>query len=178
MKFINIIMVFLLVFALTPLVLAHGNVNYEYLIGTGFTSEEGKVISMAPNGETVEILGNGTFSTKPKMITGSGTAIHRNKNGTIVARGTWQATKLISFKSYGSASAQSLPKEFEGGRALIKVSIKPDGFNQSFDGTLTVTCLLGDEVPKKQEEGIRLAIRAVPINFNKEISGATLFVRK
>ena len=113
----------------------------------------------------------------PKIVEGSGTFIHRNAGGEIIGAGVWTATKLISFKSYGSGALQGLPEDFEGGRALMKVYLDPNVRVPGFDGTLRIDCTLGD-VPKNAEEGIRLAVRGVPINFNKEVSGATLFIRK
>ena len=181
LKFIPVFISILLVFAVIPSVSAHENVDYEFLIGTGFLEQFGKVISMAPNGDTIELLGSGMLSIKPKKISGNGTVIHRDKNNNTIGTGVWHAVKLISFKPYGSGSEQGLPEEFEGGRALIKVRILatsgPDA-GQSFDGTMRIDCTLGDKIPKKAMEGIRLAIRSAKLNFNKEVSGATLFIRK
>ncbi len=65
---------------------------------------------------------------------------------------------------------QGTPEEFEGGLALIRVYLSP-----GFDGVMQVDCLLGDP-PASAKEGIRLAIHGTP-NFNKEVSGETLYVR-
>ncbi len=179
MKFIvNIIILLLMICLLVPFIAARENVKYDFMVGTGFLRDFGDVISTAKNGDTIELVGEGSFNTKPKTIIGSGTAIHRNSNGEIIGTGNWIATKLITFKSYGNGSSQGLPGNFEGGRALIKVIIDPDNVGPSFEGTLMVTCLLGDKIPPKANEGIKLAVRGIPINFNQEKSGATLFIRK
>ncbi|MBS3080179.1 hypothetical protein J4221_01800 [Candidatus Pacearchaeota archaeon] len=168
---------FLILFS--PLLIAnHNQVTYEYLIGNQFLEEFGPVVSMAKNGDTIELEGGGMFTLNPRTINGSGTVIHRDAEGNIIGTGKWKAIKLISFKKYGKGTPQGLPENFEGGRALIKVIIDPDDIGESFEGTLVVTCIIGDKIPKRAEEGIRLAVREVPINFNEEISGATLFIRK
>ncbi len=171
-----VLSIFVLIFS--PLTIAsHKQTSYEYMIGTGFLEEFGDVVSEASNGDTVELKGGGTFTIGPKTITGDGTVIHRDKDGNIIGTGKWVATKLIGFKSYGSGTPQGLPENFEGGRALIKIIIDLDSVGESFEGTLTITCTIGDKIPKKAEEGIRLAIRDIPINFNKEIGGGTLFIK-
>ena len=83
--------------------------------------------------------------------------------------------ELLSFHSYGSGAAQGLPEEFEGGQALILVHINPDAGGPGFDAVLQVDCLLGDKIPSGAEEGIRLNVKG-GLNFNKEVSGFTIFV--
>ncbi len=172
--FISIITVALFSFGVFA---SHNIKEYTFMIGTGFLTEFGPVISEAPNGDTIEFIGEGNFSTFPKTISGGGTFIHRNSEGEVIGTGKWTAVKLISFKPYGAGTPQGLPENFEGGRALIKVILDPDSVGESFDGTLTVTCTIGDKIPLRAEEGIRLAVREIPINFNMEKSGATLFIR-
>ena len=166
-----------LVLSLVLVSAMHQSKEYSYMIATGFLEDHGTDIAMAGNGDTIEIMGEGNFSTGPKTINGEGTFVHKNSEGEIIGTGKWVAVKLVNFQSYGSASAQDLPAEFEGGRALIKVILDPDSTGPSFEGTLKVTCLLGDKIPKKAEEGIQLNIREIPIHFNKEVSGETLFIR-
>ncbi len=155
----------------------HKNAEYTYMIGTGFLEEFGDVISKAPNGDTIEFIGEGNFSTSNKKANGRGTFIHRNSEGDVIGTGKWAATRLISFQPYGSGVPQGLPENFEGGRALVKVTLDPDGVGESFDATLKITCVIGNKIPPKAEEGIRLAVRGIPINFNEEVSGGTLFIR-
>ena len=169
--------VFLVLILISVVSASNPIASYDYLIGSGPIEEFGPVISIAPNGDTIELKGQGSFSTKPKTITGNGTFIHRDFEGNILGTGKWVATKLISFKPYGNGIPQGLPEEFEGGRALVKVILDPDNIGPSFDGTLTITCILGDKIPLKAKEGIRLAVREIPVNFREESSGATLFIR-
>ncbi len=155
---------------------------YTYLVGTDNLPHH-PVISMAENGDTLEITGMGNIHVKSPhhkdhkhMADGGGTAIHRNAAGEIIGMGEWEATELISFKPYGSGSEQGLPEEFEGGLAKVKVILKPEGLNQEFEGVMEIDCVLGNKVPKRASEGIRLNILGV-INFDKSVHGDTLFVR-
>ncbi|MBI2631704.1 hypothetical protein HYW75_01755 [Candidatus Pacearchaeota archaeon] len=153
----------------------HTPKNYTFIIGK--EPVEGPDISMARNGDTITLTGEGTFGTFPKMATGGGTFVHKNADGDVLGTGKWAATKLISFQPYGNASAQGFPDNLEGGRVLLKVILDPDSVGPSFDGTLRITCLLGNKIPLKAKEGVRLDVRQIPINFNEEVSGETVFIR-
>lgn len=156
---------------------ARPTVRYGYQIGTGTVAGlpdvhvEGPAVAKAANGDTIEITGTGTLSVHPKSVTGGGAFTHKKADGTVVASGTWAATKLLSFKSYGSGSLQGIPPQNEGGLALLRVHLSP-----GFDAVLQVDCLLG-KPPAGAREGVRLAVRGA-LNFNKEVSGETLFVRQ
>ncbi len=170
---------FFLIVAISPLIIAsHNHASYEYLIGTQFLEEFGTVIAKTNNGDMIEIKGGGNFTLNKRSVNGGGEIIHRDDHGNIIGKGKWKAVKLISFKSYGPGTPQGLPENYYGGRALIKIIIDPEDTGESFEGILTVTCTIGNMIPKKAEEGIRLAVRDVPINFRKEMGGGTLFIRK
>ena len=156
-------------------------INYKYLIGTvplcGFDPTACPDISVSSNDDTIEITGEGTFSIHPKSVTGGGAFVHKNSDGDVLGSGTWEAVRLLTFRSYGSGAAQGLPSEFEGGKALMRVHLTPDSDGPGFDAILWVDCTLGDKIPTSAKEGIRLAVRGAP-NFNKEVSGFTLFIRE
>ncbi len=144
-------------------------------------------IAMAENGDTIEVSGAGTITLHPKSATGGGSLVHRAPDGTIVGTGTWEATKLLSYKSFGPVTPEQiaelaslgieLPEGSEGGRALIAVRVIPDDPSLGeFEGTLTVVCHLGDKIPASAEEGVKLNVHDV-LNFNKIVSGAMLFIR-
>jgi len=167
-----------IILSVSPLVLAtHNQATYEYLIGNQFLEEFGPVVSMARNGDTIELKGGGMFTLNPRTVTGNGTLIHRDVEGNIIGKGKWKAVKLLSFQKYGIGIPQGLPENYEGGRALIKVILEPENFNKTFEGTLKVTCIIGNKIPKRAKEGIELAVREAKINFREEISGGTLFIR-
>ncbi len=125
-------------------------------------------IAMASNGDMVLLTGSGTITTHPDSATGSGTFTHEDSSGNVKASGTWTATQLLSFVSYGSSPG--FPPGFEGGKAVILVHL-----SVGFDAILTVICGLGSP-PPGQHEGIHLNVLDV-INFNKQVSGFTVFIQ-
>lgn len=163
--------------SVTPVSADSGAATYSYVLGTGPLCELEETacpdIAKAPNDDTVEITGVGTLGIHPKMVTGGGTFVHRDPSGTKKASGTWTATKLLTFNSYGCGGA-GFPDNFCGGRAQIQVHLTPLGGGAGFDGELWVDCLIGNP-PAGAQEGVRLSVPGV-INFNKEVSGDTLFI--
>ncbi len=153
--------------------------DYHYLIGTGLLCgldpSACPDVSTASNGDVIELTGGGTLSIHPKSVTGDGTFKHMDADGKTLAEGKWKAEQLLSFHSYGSGEVQGLPEEFEGGLALIRVGLWVKG-ERVAEAVLQVDCLLGDKIPGGAKEGVRLAVQGGP-NFNKEVSGFTLYVR-
>jgi len=129
-------------------------------------------VARAPNGDTVELTGSGTISVHPKSASGAGTFTDKDAAGNVLVNGTWEATKLLSFHSYGSGAAQGLPPELWGGQALIRVHLTAGG--NEIDAILTVDCALG-KVPPGAAEGVTLNVPGI-IHFNKSVSGFTVFV--
>lgn len=148
-----------------------GHRDYEYHIGDHFGGVvHGPDVAESPNGDTVAIEGSGTLSIHPKEVTGEGTFVHKNANGDVLVSGTWKAEQLLSFHSYGNGVPQGTPPEFEGGLALIRVHL-----SAGLDAIMQVDCLLG-KPPAGANEGVRLNVQG-GLNFNKEVSGETLYVR-
>jgi hypothetical protein len=151
-----------------------GAAKFIYEIGAGNTACCPDT-AMASNGDTITVTGTGTLSIHPKSVTGGGKFTHKNAAGTVLASGTWAATQLLSFNSYGTSPG--FPPGFEGGLALIRVRLMPKGTTSTFDAVLQVNCLIG-KVPAGAKEGIRLAVQD-GLNFNKEVPGGeTLFIRQ
>jgi hypothetical protein len=150
-------------------------VTYDYFAGGGALCQFAACpdVASAANGDTITIAGQGTLSIHPGSVTGSGTFIHKDASGTVLAEGTWTAQQLLSFVSYGTSTG--LPPTFEGGKALMLIHLTPSAGGAGFDGVLRITCLIGSP-PAGAHEGIRLNVQDV-INFNKEVSGNTLFIR-
>jgi hypothetical protein len=134
-----------------------GGASYEWF------ACETPCVSQSGNGATVELQGEGTLTIHSKSVSGEGEFSYGGVSG------TFEATQLLSFVSYGSVPGPC-PPECEGGRALIRVHL-----SNGSDATLTVTCLIGNP-PGGADEGIRLAVQGGP-NFNREVSGETLFFR-
>ncbi len=152
-------------------------VTYNYLVGSGLLCSLGPAacpdVASAPNGDSISLAGSGTLSIHPDSVTGGGTYIHKDASGTVLDQGTWTAQQLLSFVSYGTAPP--FPPNFEGGKALVSIHLSPSTGGAGFDAVLRITCLVGSP-PTGAHEGIRLDIQDV-LNFNKEVSGDTLFIR-
>jgi hypothetical protein len=132
-------------------------------------------VAEAANGDRIILTGTGTLTLHPKSATGAGTFTHTTAEGTVLATGTFTATELLSFESYGPSPL--LPPFLNSGQALIRVALVPDGTTTSIDGILRVECVLpGSTFPGGKEEGINLLLPGLA-NFNHQVSGATVFVR-
>jgi len=177
------VLTFVLALAIAPLFPGQatadsGSATYAYVVGApplcGLASDACPDVSVAPNGDKIAIAGSGTLSIGPKTATGGGTFTHKTAGGSVVASGRWNVTGLAGFHSFGSASAQGLPSDLFGGMAILKVHIVTTSGLQA-DGLLTITCTLGDQIPAGAAEGVRLNVQDI-INFNREVSGFTVFV--
>ncbi len=49
------------------------------------------------NGDTISLLGGGTFDPATKRVLAGGSFTISNASGTLIAKGTWQATSFVSF---------------------------------------------------------------------------------
>jgi len=163
----------------TPLGFAAGrsSASFQFLVGAGSicslpVPNPCPDVSMASNGDTVTVGGQGTLSIFPKSVTGSGTFVHKAPDGTVRATGTWTAIRLMSFRSFGNSSG--LPSNFVGGQALMLVQLSVGG-KPVHTAVLTVICEVGTP-PDGLHEGFKLAVQDTPFNFNKQLSGITLFI--
>ena len=164
-------LVALLAVPFQPIFADSGSATYAFILGE--EPVEGPDVAMAPNGDTVALMGTGMISIHPKSASGSGEFVHKNAGGDVLAMGTWTATDLLSFKSYGCGFAGIA--SLCGGRAIIRVVIDPgEAGGPTFTGILQVDCLIGNP-PAGAVEGVRLNVNGL-INFNKEVSGETVFI--
>jgi hypothetical protein len=139
-------------------------------------------VSMAPNGDTIEITGMGEFSIHPKSVEAEGGFTHKAPDGTVIGSGTWEATQLLAFQPYGCGVVPSigatLPPNFCGGALKLRVLLTtPVG---ALPGILTVFCIVGPNPPNSHdepsEEGINLVVPGVA-NFNKIVGGMNIYIR-
>src|SRR6266496_3168137 len=76
-------------------------------------------VSQAPNGDLVSVTGGGMFSVHPKSVEASGAFTVMDSDGNVLATGTWTATDLLAYQSYGCGVVVSegvvLPPNFCGG---------------------------------------------------------------
>jgi hypothetical protein len=132
----------------------------------------------APNGDTVAITGEGEFSIFPNSIEAAGEFVHSNSAGTPEASGTWTATSLLSYQSYGCGVlfGEPIPENLCGGKVLMSVLLTPNGTTLQIPAMLTVFCVIGDHVPGSAEEGVRLNVPDI-INFNHATGGDNVYIR-
>ena len=140
-------------------------------------------ISEAPNGDRVAITGHGEFSVNPKSAEGAGTFSHRTSSGTVVGAGTWRATELLEYQSYGCGVVHNfptpgattpLPPFICGGVVKMRVVATPSGTSLNIDAILTIFCIIGPNPPNSHDdpsgEGINLVVPGI-INFNQIVFG-------
>lgn len=128
------------------------------------------------NGDTIVIRGNGILTVNPKTASGGGTFEHLDPDGNVLGTGTWTATELLSFKSYGPSP--DTPPDWRAGKALILVHMVADGGGFEADAILTIGCRLPNiHIPGGVFEGITLNILG-ELNFNQSNLGITLFIQE
>ena len=136
----------------------------------------------APNGDTIAISGEADFSVDPNKVEGSGSFTHRNAAGTVLATGTWEATGLLDYQSYGCGVVfgTPLPPNFCGGRVAMRVILTtPLG---QLPGILTVICVIGPNPPDSiisngdRSEGAMLNVPGL-VNFNHTAGGDNVIIQ-
>src|SRR5438093_13675280 len=82
---------------LVPTTAVAGSATHNYTLVM-----EGANFGVAPNGDQIAIEGDVDFSVNPNtLVEGGGTFTHTSAAGTVLATGTWEATGLIDYQSYG-----------------------------------------------------------------------------
>ncbi|MGQ0797640.1 MAG: hypothetical protein ACT4OI_07250 [Methanobacteriota archaeon] len=130
-------------------------------------------IAMADNGDTIALTGFGTFNPTTRAAGGGGTFLHKNAAGSVVGSGTWTATRVLGFHSYGTAVLAGTL--LEGGLLLLRVHLVGGGGAIQLDAVLQIDCLVGTP-PAGAIEGVRLSVQGIDLNFNKEVQGLTVFI--
>ena len=155
-----------------------GSAARVYLLGVdplcGLDPSACPAVAMAANGDTIELTGSGTLSIHPKSVSGGGTFTHKDSSGAVLGSGTWTATQLLAFKSYVVDPALGLPENFDAGYTRMRVHLTPTSGGPGFDAILEVDCEFNLN-PPGHAEGVRLAVQG-GLNFNKKVSGFTLFI--
>jgi hypothetical protein len=143
-------------------------------------------VGVAANGETIEITCEagehvcGSFSVHPKSIDASGEFAHFLPDGSPFASGTWTATELISYQSYGCGEVlgDPIPPELCGGKLKFAATFStPIG---ELDGIITVFCIVGPKAPASHDqpsgEGVTVVVPGI-INFNHTGGGENVYVQ-
>ena len=98
-------------------------------------------------GGSIAIQGHGELEVdkkgRPEDVDGGGLFAQFDESGVLISSGKWKAKKLLSFDSYGDDPA--FPVEFESGRALILIRLKPKG-GKKVDAVLEIGCRLVNNV--------------------------------
>lgn len=142
-------------------------------------------VGVAANGETIEITCEsgehvcGTFSVHPKSINANGEFAHFLSNGSLLASGTWTATELISYQSYGCGEVlgEPIPSDLCGGVVKFAASFSiPIG---ALDGIITVYCIVGPKAASSHDEPPGEGVTVVPgiVNFNHTGGGENVYVQ-
>jgi hypothetical protein len=139
-------------------------------------------IGVAANGDRISITGEGEFSVHPKSGAAEGAFTHSTATGTVVASGTWEATELLEYQSYGCGEVlgDPLPDNFCGGVVKMRVTLMPAGTSLHLPGILTVICVIGPNPPNSingpRSEGVTLDVPGV-INFNHSAGGENIYIQ-
>lgn len=155
-------------------------ITRTFLIGVeplcGLDPSACPVITMtSESGDTLALTGSGSFNPGTRVAAGGGTFVHRTAAGTVVGMGAWEAMTVLAFKSYGTDTTGGLPPNLEGGMLLVRVHISPASGGPGLLAVMTVGCLIG-AFPAGAFEGVHLAVQGLDLNFNKEVSGFTVYI--
>jgi len=186
--------------AAIPAVAQSNSGDYIFLIASGFLCDTGEssacpAVVKSADGSTFEMSGVGTFHTRSKSVTATGTFTRKSPNGNSLETGVWIANELVSFDSYGIAPGARMqagsafgPPQFgprrmpmlsgsmpAGGLAVFRIRLLPM-WGPSKTAVLQVNCALGKVPDEHPTEGIRLAFEGGGGEFDQEISGRTMFV--
>jgi len=112
-------------------------------------------ISMADNGDTIDVAGAGTFNPTTRAADGGGTLTHKDAANAVVGSGTWTALRVLGFHSYGTDTIAGML--LEGGQVLLRVRLVAGGGAIVLDAVLQIDCEIG-KVPPGATEGMRLTV--------------------
>jgi hypothetical protein len=168
------------------LVLPTGGALADSATQTFLLVAEAPNVGVAANGETIEITCEsgehvcGTFAVHPKSIEASGEFAHFLADGALFASGTWTATELISYQSYGcgEVAGEPIPPDLCGGVVKFVAAFStPIG---ELDGIITVFCVVGPKAASSHDEpsgeGVTVVVPGI-INFNHTGGGENVYVQ-
>jgi hypothetical protein len=163
--------------ALLPATARGDSATHAYLL-----EMEAPNVAQAPNGDRVAVTGEGEFQVHPKAVEARGGFTHTNAAGTVLATGTWAATRLLDYQSYGCGVVvgNPIPANLCGGKLKMAVVLTPDGTSLQIPAILTVFCIIGPNPPNTHDdpsgEGVTLVVPGI-VNFNKLVSGDNVYIQ-
>jgi hypothetical protein len=125
-------------------------------------------------GDTLSVIGDGTFGVHPKSASGSGVYTFTGADGTTFS-GTWTVNGLVDFQPYGCGMVMGmpLPPDICGGRLVLDITATtPFGLRSA---QLTIFCVIGSP-PPSIEEGISAVVPSVG-DFNRQIEGMNHYMK-
>jgi hypothetical protein len=81
-------------------------------------------VAEAPNGDRVAVTGEGIFGVNPKSVDAEGSFTHSFAGGGSLT-GTWTATELLAYQSYGCGVifGDPIPSNLCGGALKMRVAL-------------------------------------------------------
>jgi hypothetical protein len=175
-------------------------VDYLFFVGSGFLCQPNDssacpTVTMSAGDSTYELSGAGRFNMKNKSVMATGTFTRKSSNGNSLETGIWMANELVSFVSYGIAPGDLLregeafglaplaPRRLPmstapmptGGLAIFRIRLLPtSGVGRT--AVLEVNCAIGKVPEDRPTDGVRLIFEGGGDEFDREISGRTMFV--
>jgi hypothetical protein len=164
---------------LVPTVAAADSATHTYMLEMGEPN-----LGVAANGDqiAVTLTGEAEFSVNPNSITAAGEFAHMHVDGSPDVHGTWTATGLITYQSYGCGEVfgDPIPSNLCGGALKMSVTLTPDGTSLQLPGTMTVFCVIGTHAPQSilgpLTEGVTLNVPGI-VNFNHSAGGDNEYVQ-
>jgi len=162
---------------LVPTIAVADSATHTYLL----VMEEPN-FGVAANGDQIAVTGEGEFSVNPNSVTGAGEFTHTDSGGNVLATGTWTATGLLDYQSYGCGEVfgDPIPPDLCGGVVKMRVTLTPNGTSLQLPGTMTVFCVIGPQAPQSilgpLTEGVTLNVPGI-INFNHSAGGDNVYVQ-
>ena len=137
---------------------------------------------VAANGDQIAITGEGEFSVNPNSVRAEGEFIHTDSSGNVRGKGSWEATDLLEYQSYGCGVVFGDPIDPSacGGVVKMRVTLMPMGTSLHLDGIMNVICVIGPNPPDSilgpRTEGVTLNLRGI-INFNHSVGGENVYIQ-
>jgi hypothetical protein len=162
---------------LVPTIAVADSATHTYLL----VMEEPN-FGVAANGDQIAVTGEGEFSVNPNSVTAAGEFTHTDSGGNVLATGTWTATGLLDYQSYGCGEVfgDPIPPDLCGGAVKMRVTLTPNGTSLQLPGTMTVFCVIGPHAPQSilgpLTEGVTLNVPGI-INFNHSAGGDNVYVQ-
>jgi len=160
-----------------PTIAVADSATHTYLLVMGEPN-----FGVAANGDQIAVTGEGEFSVNPNSVTAAGEFTHSDGSGNVLATGTWTATGLLNYQSYGCGEVfgTTIPPDLCGGAVKMSVTLTPSGTSLQLPGTMTVFCVIGPHPPQSilgpLTEGVTLNVPGIQ-NFNHSTGGDNVYIQ-